>query len=148
VVLSGRVYSKLSSFKGKDLSFQIGEQTELITDFSLNGLPDYNELFMYVDFKKLTTYAKDFEIINKFLKNNKKISIPESFDKLGIINYKGNFAGFYDAFVTYGKFKTYRGNFSSYIYLRPQNYYTPAFCWDLVSSYFHCSVFFSSTDNI
>ncbi|PLX11462.1 MAG: hypothetical protein C0597_15050, partial [Marinilabiliales bacterium] len=148
IVLSGRVYSKLSSFKGKDLSFQIGEQTELITDFSLNGLPDYNEMFMYIDFKKLTTYAKDFEIINKFLKNNKKISIPESFDKLGIINYKGNFAGFYDDFVTYGKFTSDLGDVSTDISLRPDISQSLAFSGNLVTNDFNVGELFPGTERI
>ncbi len=118
-VISGRVYSKLSTFKGKDVKFQIGEQTELITDFNLNGLPDYSQMFIYVDFKKLTTWAKDFELINTFIKKGKKITIPDSFDKLGIINYKGNFAGFFDDFVTYGKFTTKLGNVSTDLSLQP-----------------------------
>jgi len=126
-VLSGRFYSKLSTFKGKNVSFQIGEQTELITDFNINGLPDHKQMFMYVDFKKLTTWAQDFELINKFLKNNKKIEIPERFNKLGIISYKGNFAGFYDDFVTYGKFTSDLGNISTDLSLKPETSKTLAF---------------------
>ncbi len=119
-VLSGRFYSKLSTFKGKNVSFNFGEQTELITDFSLNGLPNHKQMFMYVDFKKLTTWAQDFELINKFLKNNKRIEIPERFNQLGIISYKGNFAGFYDDFVTYGKFTSELGNVSTDLSLKPE----------------------------
>jgi TamB, inner membrane protein subunit of TAM complex len=126
-VLSGRFYSKLSTFKGKNVSLNIGEQTELITDFSLNGLPNHKQMFMYVDFKKLTTSAQDFELINKFLKNNKKIEIPERFDQLGTISYKGNFAGFYDDFVTYGKFTSDLGNISTDLSLKPNTSKTLAF---------------------
>jgi hypothetical protein len=118
-VISGRVYSKLSSFKGKNLKIHIGEQTELITNFNLNGLPDYRQMFIFVDFKKLTTWAKDFELFNKFIKKGNKISIPENFEKLGIISYKGNFAGFFDNFVTYGKFTSDLGNVSTDLSLQP-----------------------------
>jgi hypothetical protein len=118
-VISGRVYSKLSTFKGKDLKIQVGEQTELITNFNLNGLPDHRQMFMFVDFKKLTTGAKDFELFNKFLKKGKRISIPENFKKLGNISYKGNFAGFFDDFVTYGKFTSELGNISTDLSLQP-----------------------------
>jgi hypothetical protein len=135
-VLSGRVYSKLSTFKGKDVSFKIGEQTELITDFSLNGLPNHKQMFMYVDFKKLTTWAQDFELINKFLKNNKKIEIPENFNQLGIISYKGNFAGFYDDFVTYGKFTSDLGNVSTDLSLKPDTSKTLAFNGNLKTTDF------------
>ncbi|MCK5028203.1 MAG: translocation/assembly module TamB [Bacteroidales bacterium] len=135
-VLSGRVYSKLSTFKGKNVSFHIGEQTELITDFSLNGLPNHKQMFMYFDFKKLTTWAQDFELINKFLKNNKKIEIPERFDQLGIISYKGNFAGFYDDFVTYGKFTSDLGNISTDLSLKPDTSKTLAFNGNLKTTDF------------
>ena len=118
-VISGRVYSKLSTFKGKNLKIHIGEQTELITNFNLNGLPDYKQMFIFVDFKKLTTWAKDFELFNKFIKNNNKIKIPENFTKLGIISYKGNFAGFFDNFVTYGKFTSDLGSVSTDLSLQP-----------------------------
>lgn len=117
--ISGRFYSKLSTFKGKNVKLHIGDQTELITDFNINGLPDYKQMFIYVDFKKLTTWAKDFELINKFIKSGKEISIPDNFDKLGIISYKGNFAGFYDDFVTYGKFTSDLGNVSTDLSLQP-----------------------------
>lgn len=117
--ISGHVYSKLSSFKGKDLKIQVGEQTELITNFNLSGLPDYNQMFIYADFKKLTTWAKDFELYNKFNKKGKKLTIPENLDKLGILSYKGNFAGFFDNFVTYGKFTSDLGNVSTDLSLQP-----------------------------
>ncbi|MBU8892499.1 MAG: translocation/assembly module TamB [Bacteroidales bacterium] len=135
-VLSGRVYSKLSTFKGKNVKFQIGEQTELITDFSLNGLPDYSQMFMYFDFKKLTTQAQDFELINKFLNNGKEIIIPERFNQLGIISYKGNFAGFYDDFVTYGKFTSDLGNISTDLSLQPDTSKTLAFSGNLKTTDF------------
>jgi len=123
-VISGRVYSKLSTFKGKDFKILVGEQTELITNFNLNGLPDHKQMFMFIDFEKLTTSAKDFELFNKFIKSGKKITIPENFEKLGVISYKGNFAGFFDDFVTYGKFTSELGNISTDLSLQPDIYKT------------------------
>jgi len=147
-VLSGRVYSKLSTFKGKNVKLHIGQQTELITDFNLSGLPDHKQMFMYVDFKKLTTCAKDFEIINKFFKKGDGFSIPENFEKLGIISYKGNFAGFYDDFVTYGKFTSDLGNISTDLSLQPDTSRTLAFSGNLKTSNFNVGELVSGTEII
>lgn len=147
-VISGRVHSKLSSFKGEDVTFQIGEQTELITDFNLSGLPDYSQMFMYVDFKKLTTSAKDFEVFNEFSKNEGNINIPESFDNLGIISYKGNFAGFYDDFVTYGKFTSDLGNISTDLALRPDTSKTLAFSGNIKTSHFNIGKLFNNNNRV
>ncbi|MFC2152348.1 translocation/assembly module TamB domain-containing protein [Bacteroidota bacterium] len=147
-VLSGRVHSKLSTFKGKDVKFHIGEQTELITDFNLSGLPNHKEMFMFVDFKKLTTSAKDFEIINKFIKVNNRFSIPDNFNKLGVISYKGNFAGFYDDFVTYGKFTSDLGNISTDLSLQPDTSKTLSFSGNLTTSNFNIGELIPGTDKI
>ncbi len=146
--ISGRVYSKLSTFKGKNLKFHIGEQTELITDFNLNGLPNHKEMFIYVDFKKLTTWAKDFEIINSFSRGNKNLIIPESFNQLGIINYKGNFAGFYNDFVTYGKLTSNLGNISTDLSLRPDTSGLLAFSGNVSTSNFNLGELIKGTDRI
>ncbi len=127
LVLSGRIHGKVSSLKGKDVKFLIGKQTELISDFDFNGLPNIDETFIYANFKKFTASAKDFEIINKFTKNNNKFSIPENFNKLGIISYQGKFTGFIDDFVTYGKFITDLGSVSTDLSLKPDTSRTLAF---------------------
>jgi hypothetical protein len=119
VGLSGYLYGRINSFKGKDVKLQAGKQTELITDFNLNGLPDINQTFMFVDFKRLTTYASDLEIINRFFKSGKKIIIPSNLNRLGKISYEGNFTGFIDDFVTYGRFVSSLGNASTDILIKP-----------------------------
>ncbi len=147
-VLSGRVHSKLNTFKGEDVTFHIGEQTELIMDFGLNGLPNHNEMFIFADFKKLTTQAQDLEIINRFFKNKKGISVPESFEKLGIVHYKGNFAGFYDNFVTYGKFTSNLGNVSTDLSLQPDTSQTLAFSGNLATKNFNVGELFPQTERV
>lgn len=147
-VISGRAYSKLSTFKGKDLKINIGQQTELITDFNLNGLPNHKQMFMYVDFKKLTTCAKDFEIINKFLRDKQGINIPVNFNKLGIISYKGNFAGFYDDFVTNGKFTSELGSITTDLSLRPNTSKALAFSGNIKTSNFNVGELVSGTKRI
>jgi len=146
--ISGRAYNRLSNFKGKDIKIQIGQQTELITDFDLNGLPDHRQMFIYADFKKLNTWASDFEIINKFLKSGKKITIPESFEKMGIISYNGVFTGFYDDFVTYGKFTSDLGKVATDLSLKPDTSQTIAFSGNLKTMDFKVGELFPGTKRI
>ncbi|HSH52051.1 MAG TPA: hypothetical protein VK982_10055, partial [Bacteroidales bacterium] len=127
LVVSGRIHGRINSLKGKDVKFQVGEQTELITDFDFNGLPNFNETFIYANFKKFKAAVKDFEIINKFTEGTEKFSIPQNLNKLGVINYEGNFTGFIDDFVTYGKFTTDLGNISTDLSLKPDTSRTLAF---------------------
>jgi len=127
LIISGRIHGRINSLKGKDVKFQVGEQTELITDFDFNGLPNFEETFIFANFKKFKATAKDFEVINKFIKGNQTFSIPENLNKLGIINYEGNFTGFIDDFVTYGKFTTDLGNISTDLSLKPDTSRTLAF---------------------
>ncbi len=127
LVVSGRIHGKINSLKGKDVKFQVGEQTELITDFDFNGLPNFNETFIYANFKKFKAAIKDFEIINKFTEGSKKFTIPQNLNKLGVINYEGNFTGFMDDFVTYGNFTTDLGNISTDLSLKPDTSRTLAF---------------------
>jgi len=117
--LSGYIYGRINSLKGKDVRFQVGNQTELITDFDFNGLPDINQTYMFADFKKFTTYPEDFELINRFIEPDKKIKISDNLKKLGKISYEGNFTGFIDDFVTYGKFICALGKASTDISLKP-----------------------------
>jgi len=146
--ISGRAYNRLSNFKGKDIKIQIGKQTELITDFDLNGLPDYNQMFIYADFKKLNTWASDLEIINKFLKSGKKVVIPESFEKMGIISYNGVFSGFFDDFVTYGKFTSDLGKVVTDLSLKPDTSQTLAFSGNLKTMNFKVGELFPGTNRI
>jgi len=119
-ILSGHIYGKVKSLKGKNVTFKIGEQTELVSDFSISGLPDINQTFIFFDFKKLTSTVKELEIINNFKKSGSRIIIPKDFDNLGTINYHGNFSGFYNDFVAYGKITSQLGNISTDISLKPK----------------------------
>ena len=45
--------------------------------------------------------------LNRFIyPGNRIIRIPEQIEKLGMITYQGNFTGFIDDFVAFGKFNT------------------------------------------
>ena len=87
-------------------------------DIALRGLPDINNTF--IDFKSnnLVTNYTDLSAIIPSLKNITKPALS----KLGNINFKGNYTGFINDFVTYGTISTNLGNIVADINMKlPEN---------------------------
>jgi len=118
---SGYYKGTVDNFKGKNFDIKFGDKSEVKTSFSVNGLPDYQETFMYVKIDSLITNKKDIEKIQIApLKNNLYVSLPKQVNNLGTIRYKGNFTGLYNDFVAYGKIHTDAGYISTDISLKKQ----------------------------
>jgi len=109
---SGILKGKISNLKGKDLNLEIGNNTKLKFNFSIDGLPDLKEAFLFVDVKSLTSDAKDIErLIQKA--NGKPLNLPEALAGLGTIKYKGNLTGFLTDMVAFGSLKTDLGTITT-----------------------------------
>ncbi|MFW6100813.1 MAG: translocation/assembly module TamB domain-containing protein, partial [Bacteroidota bacterium] len=119
-VLSGRIDGTVNKLKGDSVFLSTGRQSEVLTDFSLTGLPDISRTFMYIDVKRLYTGIQDLGLINNLLGEKGHLVLPEKFRNMGRIEYQGNFTGFLDDFVTYGKFNTQLGEFSTDLLIRPK----------------------------
>ena len=118
--LSGNFSGKINNLKGHQVHLGLGSQTELLTDFSLDGLPDISKTFMYVDVNHLYTGMADLKVINRFLPGDEEINLPEAFSNLGRIRYQGNFTGFIDDFVAYGKINSQLGEISTDLLIKPR----------------------------
>ena len=118
--LSGHIRGKINNLKGDQVHLALGTQTELLTDFSLDGLPDISRTFMYIDMNHFYTGMQDLEIINRFLPGDKKIRVPDAFENLGRVRYEGNFTGFIDDFVAYGTMNTNLGEISTDLLIQPR----------------------------
>lgn len=110
VLVQGKLKGKIKNLKGKDIIFKLGKYTELKSNFTIKGLPDYKNSFYLLDIANLNTTAVDFKnAFEELLKNkNKKLS-PEV-ENLGLLNFKGNITGFYDDIVAYGNLVTNIGD--------------------------------------
>jgi hypothetical protein len=120
-VLSGKINGTVSNLKGEKVYLATGRQSEILTDFSLTGLPEISKTFMYVDVNQLFTGVEDLGLINSLLGKHGNIALPDNFKNMGRIEYKGNFTGFIDDFVAYGKFNTKLGEFSTDLLIRPKS---------------------------
>ncbi len=117
VLLKGRIDGLVSDLKGREISMFYGGNTIFNGDFDLIGLPDMEETFIFFDVEDLVTTVADLEALE--LPGFRKIVIPENFRKLGIISYQGNFTGFTNDFVAYGKMSTSLGNIDLDLSIKP-----------------------------
>jgi hypothetical protein len=120
IVFSGNLNGRINNIKGDNIYLAMGETTELHTDFSIDGLPDINQTFLYVDIDKFRTIPRDIQIVNYFTQRNQNIQLPENLNSLGLITYNGNFTGFIDDFVAYGSLKSNLGEVSTDILIKPK----------------------------
>jgi hypothetical protein len=117
VAFTGLVTGPVNNFRGKNLEIEFGNTSRLVGNLKFEGLPDINQTFILADVEEFTTSAAD---IRRFqLPGNRKISLPEILNKLGIITYKGNFTGFVNDFVAYGTFNTALGTLQTDLLFRP-----------------------------
>ena len=119
VWLSGKVTGTVSELKGRNIELTYSENTYLDCDFDFSGLPEIENAFIYIGVNNLKTNAKDIENIR--ISEKEKIIIPEVIYKLGNISFDGSFTGFTTDFVTYGKFRTSKGNLRTDISMRPED---------------------------
>ena len=119
---SGNFKGSVNNFKGKNFDIKFGDKSVVKTSFSCNGLPNYEEAFIYIKIDSLITNKNDIEKIQIApLIDNKYVKLPKQVENFGEIKYKGNFTGLYNDFVAYGKIQTEAGYISTDISLKKQH---------------------------
>ncbi|ULQ53505.1 translocation/assembly module TamB domain-containing protein [Flavihumibacter fluvii] len=105
ISITGKVTGTVNEMTGKNLNVRAGNNTTLIGEFTLNGLPDIDKAYLDFtakDFK--TTYAELVKIIPQL----RNITEPR-LEQLEYLRFNGNFTGFFRDFVTYGTIETALG---------------------------------------
>jgi len=111
--LSGNFYGSIPNLNGKDVTLSFGQQSVLQANFNLVGLPKYEDTFLFFDITNLSTQTADINLLLSGISFLNFNGLPDSFNQLGVIQYKGNFTGFINDLVAYGKFKTNLGNINT-----------------------------------
>lgn len=106
IQISGYGEGFLTRLKGKSTKLKMFDETEFEGDWTMTGLPSFENTILDFDVKSFKT---DYGDLMKLSLNN----IPENFRSLGNIQYKGMFSGFYNDFITYGTIETSIGKFES-----------------------------------
>ncbi len=114
-----KIKGSISNLKLKNAHFSYGKSTRFNGDIAITGLPEFDQSFIRLKVKSAKTNKKD---VNKFKLTNKlSLNLSSEFDKLGEVNFKGRFTGFYYDFVSNARFNTALGKINTDISLQPNS---------------------------
>ena len=111
--ISGNIQGTIDNFSWKDMLIS-SEKINMDGDIHIIGLPDINKMF--VDFHSRNFNATYGELI-KLVPSLKSITSPR-ISTLGYVDFKGNFTGFVNDFVTSGILRTALGSINLDINLK------------------------------
>ncbi|MFT4525423.1 MAG: hypothetical protein ACI85F_001576 [Bacteroidia bacterium] len=124
IIVSGHVYGKVKSLKGRNMDIRFGNATRIQGDVDFDGLPEIEQTFMFLDLKRLETNYADLKTVPiPPFQEDRSLSVPSNIARLGNIRFNGNFTGFLSDFVAYGKLNTRLGSLRSDVLLK-QDYNT------------------------
>ena len=110
IFISGKERGPVSEMKFSNLDIRYGNHTEIAGRVFISGLPDIENTAFNCKFKKISTHYFDLSKIKVApFTGNKTLELPEFLKNAGEVNFKGDFNGFYDDFVTFGTFNSNSG---------------------------------------
>ncbi len=107
---SGKAHGVLSNLVVTKLNVQLEQHTTLECSVNMVGLPDFRNTYLHFNVKKLISHMDDIAELYQ-PGTNRKLKIPQNFEKFGKITYSGKFTGFMNDFVSYGTLTTDLGTF-------------------------------------
>lgn len=115
--INGHVKGTVDNLVGKKMLIKSGNST-VEGDIAMKGLPDIETTFIDFTAKELQTNYTDLTSIIPSLKKVDQLKL----NRLGNINYKGNFTGFISDFVAFGTISTDLGTVTGDVNLKlPEN---------------------------
>jgi hypothetical protein len=99
-MLSGQVKGVVDDLRGRDIDIQLGRDFRLNGDFSFQHLLDIENRFLSLNLDQCRTSVYAIKNLIPF------VSLPDNFNKLGRLNFKGGFSGFFNNFNAYGELET------------------------------------------
>lgn len=119
VTLSCSAKGRINDLRVRDLELRYAKKTVLETNFSIAGLPNMDQTYLFIDVKNLTTNTYEIEGIKDATTGKSLVVLPPELDNLGNVSYKGNFTGFLSDFVAFGTFSTDVGQLAIDVSIRP-----------------------------
>ncbi len=95
--LSGEVNGTVSDLKTKDLAIEIGQSTRVRGDIGIKNPTSADSLFLNAQDLFINTIPEDVCYINGLFSDS---SLPAIIDKLGNVNFSGNYTGYLRDFKT------------------------------------------------
>jgi len=138
--LKGTVRGTVNELVGRDLNIRAGSNTILNGDITLTGLPDINLTFIDFTAKEFKTNYSD---AITFFPSVKQITSPR-LNKIQYLNFKGNFTGFIQDFVTFGTIQTNLGTVRSDLNMKLPRGQEPAYSGNISTENFNLGEFFDN----
>lgn len=117
--LQGQIRGEISNLRLKNMAIDYGAFTSFKGNISLDGLPDFEETFLHIHAKELSTHHRDLLSLRLPSKNGSgHLDLPAEVKELGYVKIQGRFTGFYNDFVSDATFSTSLGNIETDIALK------------------------------
>lgn len=147
IEFNGNVKGTVANLKGNNMDIRFGKSSHLVGNIKMSGLPDIETTFIQLKLKEFTTNTQDLEGIPiPPFTSNKHIELPQNFNKLGTIKFKGDFTGFQSDFTAYGNIETDLGAISMDIELKQEENSPPKYNGNLKSNNFNLGHFYGIDD--
>lgn len=137
IEIDGQITGLVNDLKAKKLSVKAGRATYIKGNFSMKGLPNWDETFMDMKIELAGTNKQDLDEILTDLTGKRVKSIPEIVNKFGNINFNGHFTGFQNDFIAYGEFKTKLGRLKSDVNMKIDRKGIPSYTGNVKTYDFH-----------
>lgn len=115
VNITGRILGPISRLDGRKLRINLAGGVLIEGDFSTIGLNEKDEQFLYLELDRMRS---DVKTLRKLIPG---FTPPENFDRLGNLDFSGNFNGFFVDFVANGQLKTDIGSASMDVNMKLQD---------------------------
>ena len=102
--VEGFIFGKINSLKGRKLRVKVGDQLDFKGSLSSRDLAYREQEIMGLGVDKLSF---DITTLENLIPN---FNLPQNFEKLGRINFKGRYDGYFKDFVVYGKLNSELGS--------------------------------------
>jgi hypothetical protein len=121
VLLNGKLKGTVDNLSSDYFELHINKDAYLIGEFDVRGLPKTDETLIFFQADDISFNAEGLrDIPIQTLKQTKRLNIPKAIDRFGDVNFRGNFTGYLNDFVAYGKFTSALGSFGTDILLRQE----------------------------
>ena len=101
--LSGQVKGVVDNLRGREIDIQMGRDLRINGDFSFQHLLNMENRFLSLNLNQCRTSVYAIKNLIPF------VNLPDNFNKLGRLNFKGGFSGFFNNFNAYGSLETELG---------------------------------------
>ncbi len=102
----------VGNFKASKLNFAIGRRTQFRGKLRMRGLPNVRETFAQLKVKQFYSSMNDLEKF-QIPTETGHVVFSDFLRRIGNLNIKGNFTGFYNDFVSFARYTTDVGSFST-----------------------------------